>query len=66
MTREDLLVWASQERAESLRQLDLFGSVGIKALLQMPDGTTTDITAGVVEHQTRNAETFEHLISVLF
>ena len=30
MTREDLLVWASQERAESLRQLDLFGSVGIK------------------------------------
>lgn len=36
-----------------------------KALLQMPDGTTTDITAGVVEHPTMNAATCQHLISVL-
>ena len=41
MTREDLLVWASQERAESLRQLDLFGSVGIKALLYQVPWTLT-------------------------
>ena len=33
--------------------------------MQMPDGTRTDITARVVEHQARNAATCEHLISVL-
>jgi hypothetical protein len=65
MTKHDLLVWASQERAEALRQLKLFGAVGVKALLQLPDGTTQEITAGVVEHQTRNAAAFEHLIAVL-
>ena len=65
MTKDDLLVWASQERAEALRQLNLFGAAGIKALLQMPDGTTQEITAGVVEHQTRNAAAFEHLIAAL-
>jgi hypothetical protein len=48
-----------------LRQLSLFGAAGIKALLQMPDGTTQEITAGVVEHQTRNAAAFEHLIAAL-
>jgi hypothetical protein len=65
MTKDDLLIWASQERAEALRQLDLFGTVGIKALLQMSDGTTQEITAGVVEHQAKNAAAFEHLIAVL-
>jgi hypothetical protein len=32
----------------------------IEALLQMPDGATQEISAGVVEHQTKNAAAFEH------
>lgn len=65
MTGDVLLAWAIQERSEALRQLSLFGATGIKALLQMPDGTTQDITAGVVEHQTKNAAAFEQLIAML-
>ena len=65
MTNDDLLAWAAQERAEALRQLNLFGAAGIKALIQMPDGTTQEITAGVVEHQTKNVSAFDHLIAAL-
>ena len=65
MTKDELLAWAIQEHAEALRQLSLFGATGIKALLQMPDGTMQEITPGVVAHQTRNAAAFEHLITAL-
>jgi hypothetical protein len=65
MTRRDLLAWASREREEALRQIDLFETAGLKAQLLMPDGSTQDITAGVVAHQTENAAAYEQLIAVL-
>lgn len=65
MTKDELLAWAIQEHAEALRQLNLFGATRIKALLQMPDGTTQEITPSVVAHQTKNAAAFEHLIAAL-
>ncbi len=61
----DLIAWARRERDSSLRQLDLFGPAGLKALLLMPDGTTQDITPGVVEHQLGNIPMFERLIAAL-
>lgn len=65
MTKNDLLAWAVQERTEALRQLNLFGTMGIKALLQMPDETTQEITVDVIEHQTKNAAAFEYLIAAI-
>jgi hypothetical protein len=65
LTKKELLDWASHERAEALRQITLFGSIGVKALLQMPDGTTQDIAAGVVDHQNKNVAAFEALVSTL-
>jgi hypothetical protein len=61
----DLAEWAARQRDNALRQIELFGSEGVKALLVMPDGTTQDITSGVLEHQTGNAAMFERLISAL-
>lgn len=57
--------WARQQRDGALRQLQLFGAEGVKAQLVMPDGSTQDITAGVVEHQTQNVANFERLIVAL-
>jgi len=31
----------------------------------MPDGTTQDITDGVIKHQTKNVEVFARLLTVL-
>lgn len=61
----DLAEWCRNQRAEALRQIDLFGAGGVKALLQMPDGSTQDITPGVVTHQTENAAMFERITSAL-
>lgn len=61
----ELAAWCEHQRAEALRQIELFGSGGVKALLQMPDGSTQDITAGVLTHQTENVERFERLAAAL-
>ena len=61
----DLADWAARQRDDALRQIELFGPGGVKALLVMPDGTTQDITAGVITHQTENVAAFERLISAL-
>ena len=61
----DLAEWCRNQRAEALRQIDLFGAGGVKALLQMPDGSTQDITSGVVTHQAENAAMFERIASAL-
>ncbi|WP_167351413.1 hypothetical protein [Collimonas fungivorans] len=50
---------------EARRQAEMFQPGGVKAILQMPDGTTQDITAGVIKHQIENAAVFERLISAL-
>lgn len=63
--REELIDWCRREREEALRQLELFGDKGIKALLQMPDGSTQEITSGVIKHQSDNLPFFERLISSL-
>jgi hypothetical protein len=63
--RDDLIAWCRQEQKEARRQLELFGSGGVKALLQMPDGTTMEITDGLIKHQTDNIAAFERLLSVL-
>jgi hypothetical protein len=65
MEYEDLLNWAMQQRNDALKQIELFSRGGVKAQLVMPDGTTQDITAGVLSHQTANAEAFERLITAL-
>jgi hypothetical protein len=61
----DLLDWALRERDSALRQIELFGSNGVKAMLSMPDGSTQDITAAVLAHQSGNVAVFERLIEAL-
>lgn len=61
----DLAEWCRNQRAEALRQIDLFGAGGVKALLQMPDGSTQEITSGVVEHQRTNLAMFERIAAAL-
>ncbi len=61
----DLLDWAARERDSAVRQMALFGSQGVKALLAMPDGKTQDITEAVVKHQAENIAAYDRLISVL-
>ena len=63
--RDDLIAWCQQEQQGARRQLDLFAPDGIRALLQMPDGSTQDITEGVVRHQTEIIAAFDRLILVL-
>lgn len=60
----DLVEWFRKQGDEARRQIELFGS-GVKALLQTPDGSTQDITIGVVAHQTENMAVFERLIAAL-
>jgi hypothetical protein len=61
----ELAEWCRNQKAEALRQIDLFGAGGVKALLQMPDGSTQDITSGVIKHQTENVAVFEKIASAL-
>jgi hypothetical protein len=62
---EDLAQWCEAQMAGALRQIELFQAGGPKALLQMPDGSTQEITAGVVKHQTEMVEMFERLAAAL-
>jgi hypothetical protein len=62
---DDLVHWCEAQRQSSLRQIALFGTEGVKAFLQMPDGSTQDITAGVVKHQTEMVDRFGALIEAL-
>jgi len=62
---DDLIEWANEQREEALRQVDLFSTGGVKAQLVMPDGTTQDITAGVLSHQKANIDAFTRLVSAL-
>ena len=64
-TPDDLIEWANEQREDALRQVDLFSTGGVKAQLVMPDGTTQDITAGVLSHQKANVDAFRDLVSVL-
>jgi uncharacterized protein YjbI with pentapeptide repeats len=61
----ELAAWCERQRDEASRQIELFGKSGVKALLQMPDGSTQDITAGVATHQAENVATFERLAAAL-
>lgn len=61
----DLVEWCRRQRDEALRQGELFSAGGVKALLQMPDGSTQDITSGVLAHQADNAAVFEQLATAL-
>lgn len=61
----DLIGWCQQQREDAARQIELFGAGGVKAILQMPDGTTQDITAGVVSHQTDNIASYQRIIAAL-
>ena len=64
-TPDGLIAWANEQHEEALRQVDLFSTGGVKAQLVMPDGTTQDITAGVLSHQKANVDAFRDLVSVL-
>ena len=64
-TPDDLIEWANEQREDALRQVGLFSSGGVKAQLVMPDGTTQDITAGVLSHQKANIDAFTRLVSAL-
>ena len=61
----DLTEWCLGELKSARDQMELFGAKGVKAMLQMPDGTTQDITEAVVRHQTKNLDAFERLLSFL-
>ena len=63
--RNDLIAWATGQREEALRQVDLFSTGGVKAQLVMPDGSTQDITAGVLSHQKENVDAFSRIGSFL-
>jgi hypothetical protein len=60
---DDLVAWLHRQRDDAIRQIELFGAGGVRAILQMPDGATQDITSGVLKHQTENMAVFERLIS---
>ena len=62
---QDLIAWCDGQRAEALRQIELFGAGGVKAFLQMPDGSTMDITSGVASHQAENVAMFERIAAAL-
>jgi hypothetical protein len=64
-TPDDLIEWANEQREEALRQVDLFSNGGVKAQLVMPDGTTQDITDGVLSHQRANVDAFASLVLAL-
>lgn len=61
----DLIEWCLGAQKDARDQLELFGTKGVKAALQMPDGTTQDITEAVVKHQTKNLAAFERLLAFL-
>ncbi|QYE34539.1 hypothetical protein KZX46_17510 [Polymorphobacter sp. PAMC 29334] len=61
----ELADWCQRQSEDAARQIELFGAGGVRALLEMPDGTTQDITAGVVAHQTDNIAMFARLIAAL-
>lgn len=63
--RADIIDWCLSGQKAAREQLELFGAKGVKAVLQMPDGTTQDITEGVVKHQTQNLAAFERLLAFL-
>ena len=64
-TPGDLIEWANGQREDALRQVDLFSTGGVRAQLVMPDGTTQDITAGVLSHQKANIDAFTDLLTAL-
>ncbi len=61
----ELIDWCQRQREDAARQIELFGTGGVKALLLMADGTTQDITAGVVDHQTDNIAAYQRIIAAL-
>lgn len=62
---DELIEWLRSEQEEARRQLTLFGTGGVRAILQMPDGATQDITEGVIRHQTGNIAAFDRLVAAL-
>jgi len=65
MAKEELVKWCREEREEALRQIELFGTGGVKAKLEMPDGSVEEITESVVRHQREVVGKYEKLIAVL-
>ena len=61
----DLIEWCLGAQKDARDQLELFGAKGVKAALQMPDGTTQDITEAVMKHQTKNLTAFKRLLAFL-
>ena len=45
--------------------MEMFSAGGVKAVLHMPDGSTMDITSGVLSHQTENVAMFERIAAAL-
>ena len=65
MRNSDLSDWLQAKGADAQSQIELFTSGGVKAILQMPDGTTQEITAGVISHQRENLLMFERIVEAL-
>lgn len=63
--KTELADWCRKEREEALRQIELFGTGGVKAKLEMPDGSTEEITDSVIRHQKEVAAAYGRLIAVL-
>ena len=61
----DLIAWCQRQREEALGQIELFSSKGVKAMLQMPDGSMQEITAAVLRSQTENAAAMARIVSAL-
>ncbi|MDR3509559.1 MAG: hypothetical protein P4L64_16845 [Caulobacteraceae bacterium] len=62
---DDLIAWLHGQWADALRQIELFEAGGVRAILQMPDGSTQEITSGVLAHQAENVAMFERIIHAL-
>ncbi|GGC99593.1 hypothetical protein [Aquisalinus flavus] len=65
MTIEELVNWCREEREDALRQIELFAKGGVKAKLELPDGSEEEITETLVRHQKEFATKYERLIAVL-
>lgn len=61
-TLQEHVEWCRRGREEALRQIVLFTSGGVRALLQMPEGQQDDITDGVVAHQREHVTQMDRII----
>jgi len=60
-----VIEWCKRQKETEASRSEFFTSQGVKAMLQMPDGATQDITEGVITNQRENAAMMDRIIAIL-